>query len=167
MTDNEHILTKGFDPLVPDGDEQVRDVCRDCGFIHYINPKIVVGSIPVAPDGRLLLCRRAIEPSKGLWTIPAGFMEQGETAEAGAIREAWEEARARIATGRLLAHYSLAHISQVQLFFAANLMNAETIKPGQESLEVGLFKPVDIPWDTLAFETVKDVLSRAETEKLF
>lgn len=152
-------IDQAFTKRIPDGDEQERDVCDHCGFIHYSNPKIVVGARALAPDGRLLLCRRAIPPQKGYWTLPAGFMENRETAEEGAKREAYEEARARLTIGTLLAHYSLAHISQVQLFFEAQLDNPDTIEPGPESLEVGLFKWDDIPWDDLAFPTVKSVLS--------
>ena len=151
-------LDPKFSNRIPDGDERQRDICDHCGFIHYSNPKIVVGSRVTAPDGRLLLCRRAINPQKGLWTLPAGFMENGETAEKGAAREAWEEARATITIGPLLAHYSLAHISQVQLFFEATLDNPDTIDAGPESLEVGLFAFKDIPWNEMAFPTATSVL---------
>jgi len=151
-------VSPAFTNAVPDGDDRVREMCSRCGFIHYINPKMVVGSLPLAPDGRVLLCRRAIEPQHGLWTLPAGYMELGETVEEGAAREAWEEARAKLTIGPLLQYFSLKHISQVQMFFAATLDNPDTIEPGPESLEVALFKKADIPWDDLAFPTVKTIL---------
>tara|TARA_Y100000588_G_scaffold16169_1_gene17093 strand:+ start:80 stop:637 length:558 start_codon:yes stop_codon:yes gene_type:complete len=137
---------------VPDGDEVERLVCDDCGFIYYENPKIVVGSVTTWQD-KILLCKRAIAPRIGYWTLPAGYMELGETPDAGAAREAWEEARARIETQDLLAIYSIAHISQVQLIYRATLTDPD-IAPGPESQEVRLFDWDDIPWEDLAFPTV-------------
>ncbi len=145
--------------LQPEGDDRLRDVCAACGNIHYLNPKIVVGSVCTL-DGRLLLCRRAIEPRIGFWTIPAGYMEVGETAEEGAMREAWEEARARIAIDGLIAVYSVRRIDQVQLLYRASLLD-ERVEAGPESQEVQLVAWDAIPWDELAFPTVHWVLRRA------
>ncbi|WP_135468610.1 NUDIX hydrolase [Crenalkalicoccus roseus] len=137
---------------IPEGDDRERLTCPDCGFIDYENPKIVVGSV-VAEAGRVLLCRRAIEPRRGFWTLPAGYLEMRETVEEGARREAWEEARARIALEGLLAVYSIARIGQVQLIFRARL-DQPGFAPGPESLEVGLFGWEDIPWSEIAFPSV-------------
>ncbi|QGJ68430.1 ADP-ribose pyrophosphatase [Planctomycetales bacterium 10988] len=133
-----------------------RPICDHCGFIHYLNPKLIVGAVSTWKN-QILLCRRAIEPRRGFWTIPAGFMELNETSEQGAARETWEEATAKIQVDFLLATYSLPHISQVHLLYAARLLNS-SIKPGEESLEVGLFSPDEIPWSELAFPTVDWVL---------
>ncbi len=130
-----------------------RFVCGQCGHIAYSNPKIVVGSV-VAHEGRILLCRRAIDPRKGLWTLPAGFLEEHETPEAGARREAREEARAEIALDALLAVYSVPHISQVQLMYRGRFA-ALAFAPGPESLETKLFAWDEIPWNELAFPSVK------------
>ena len=143
----------------PEGDDRERHVCRGCGTIHYVNPKIVVGAVCTLGD-RLLLCRRAIDPRAGFWTIPAGYMELGETAEEGAIREAWEEARARIRIEGLLAVYSVARIDQVQILYRARLLDA-AVEPGPESLDVALLDWHAIPWGELAFPTVHWVLRRA------
>jgi ADP-ribose pyrophosphatase YjhB (NUDIX family) len=134
---------------VPDGDTAERYVCDACGHIHYTNPKIVVGSV-VTHRNRFLLCRRAIEPRKGLWTLPAGFLEENETPEEGARREAREEAQCDIAIDGLLAVYSIPLISQVQLMYRARLDN-EKFGAGAESLEVKLFDWDDIPWTEIAF----------------
>ena len=141
-----------FSRRVPEGDNLARDVCDACGFIDYVNPRIVVGSV-VEHDGRILMCRRSIEPRKGFWTLPAGFMEQGETTEEGARREAREEANADIAIRDLLAVYNIPRISQVQLMYRATLPRAE-FSAGEESLEVALFAWDDIPWEELAFPSV-------------
>lgn len=141
---------------VPEGDNRERNVCRDCGHIAYENPKIVVGSV-VAHDGRILLCRRAIEPRRDYWTLPAGYMELGETLEDGAIREAQEEAEADIALEGVLAMFSISRIGQVQIIYRARFANqaAPRFAAGPESLEVGLFAWNDIPWDRIAFPTVR------------
>ena len=141
-----------FEKRIPDGDDRERSVCNRCGFIDYSNPKIVAGSVASFED-RILLCKRAIEPRKGYWTLPAGYMENRETVEEAAIREAWEEARARLELDRVLAIYSIARISQVQIMFRARLTTPE-IEAGPESEAVDLFKWTDIPWDDLAFPTV-------------
>lgn len=143
----------------PEGDNRERAVCSACGTVHYENPKVVVGSVCTLDD-RLLLCRRAIEPRRGFWTIPAGYLELGETAEAGAMREAWEEARARIEIDGLMAVYSVERICQVQLLYRAKLLH-EDVAAGPESLEVRLVGWDEIPWDELAFPTVGWILRHA------
>ena len=144
-----------FVPQIPDGDNRERMVCADCGHVAYENPKIVVGSVVVS-DSQVLLCRRAIEPRKGFWTLPAGYMELGETLQEGAAREAFEEAGASIDIEGILGVFSIARIGQVQVIFRARF--AEPTRPafaaGPESLEVGLFHWSDIPWDQLAFPSV-------------
>jgi ADP-ribose pyrophosphatase YjhB (NUDIX family) len=144
-----------FVPQIPDGDNRERMVCADCGHVAYENPKIIVGSVVVS-DGQVLLCRRAIEPRKGFWTLPAGYMELGETLQEGAAREAFEEAGASIDIEGILGVFSISRIGQVQVIFRARF--AEPTKPtfaaGPESLEVGLFRWSDIPWDQLAFPSV-------------
>ncbi len=141
-----------FSRRVPAGDTHERDVCDTCGFVAYENPKIVAGSV-VAHEGRILLCRRAIAPRVGYWTLPAGYMELSETTAEAAMREAYEEARARISIGALLAVYSIPRISQVQIIYLASLAEPD-IAAGEESLEVGLFARDEIPWDDLAFPSV-------------
>lgn len=138
---------------VPEGDDRERLTCTDCGFVAYENPKVVVGSIVETGDG-ILLCRRAIHPRRGYWTIPAGYMEMGETVEEGAQREAWEEARARIALDGVLAVYSIARIGQVQVIFRARLAEPG-FAAGPESVEVASVPWSDIPWDDLAFPSVR------------
>ena len=141
-----------FERRVPEGDTLERFVCGRCGHVHYSNPKIVVGSVVV--HGRdILLCRRAIEPRRRYWTLPAGFLEENETPEDGARREAREEACCDIVLDRLLAVYSVPHISQVQLMYRARL-EAPDFCPGPESLETRLFAWDAIPWDELAFPSV-------------
>ena len=142
---------------VPQNDTHQRIVCESCGNITYQNPKIVVGSVCTYKD-KILLCKRAIDPQKGLWTLPAGYLELEETVEEGAIREAYEEAYAEIELISLLSIYSLRHISQIQVIFESRLKR-QTIKPGIESLEVKLFGWKGIPWDKLAFESVKWALN--------
>lgn len=143
----------------PPDDNRLRHVCTICATIHYQNPNLVIGAIPEWEDGRILLCRRAIEPRYGLWTLPAGFMENGETTGEAAIRETEEEANAHIAIGELYSMYNLAYINQVYLLFRARLLDLE-FSPGAESLEVKLFDEQEIPWDELAFRPVKFTLQR-------
>lgn len=138
---------------VPEGDNRERLLCPDCGFIQYDNPKVVVGAVCRWGD-RILLCRRAINPRKGLWTLPAGYLELNETTSEGAVREAYEEARARIALEGLLAIYNIPRISQVQLIYRARLESPD-VTPGPESEAVGLFAWDEIPWDDLAFPSVR------------
>lgn len=142
---------------MPHDDNRLRHVCTRCCVVHYQNPKLVVGAIPEWEDGRILLCRRAIEPRHGLWTLPAGFMENGETTAQAAVRETLEEAMARIAIGELYSMFNLAYIDQVHLLFRARLLDMD-FAPGAESLDVQLFEERDIPWDELAFRPVRYAL---------
>lgn len=142
---------------IPVGDNRERHVCDACGTIHYQNPKVVVGCIPEWED-KILLCRRAIQPRQGLWTLPAGFMERGETTREGAARETLEEANARVEVGALYSLFNLPHIDQVYLLFRARLLDL-AFSPGEESLEVRLFEEHEIPWDVLAFQTVRETLA--------
>lgn len=139
-------------------DDRLRRVCASCGHVHYENPKIVIGAACLLDD-RILLCRRAIEPRAGSWTVPAGFLELGESPEEGAVREAHEEARAAIAIEGLVAVYSIPRIGQVQLMYRAKLLDPG-ISAGLESLEVGLFAFDAVPWSDLAFPTVERLLRR-------
>lgn len=153
-----------FRRSVPAGDNRTRLVCADCGYVRYENPKIVVGSVCGWQD-RVLMCRRAIEPRQGFWTLPAGYLELNETTEAGAAREAWEEARARIEIERLLAVYNIPRISQVQLFYRARLASPE-VAAGPESTEVALYRWEEIPWDELAFPSVRWALDHDREARL-
>jgi ADP-ribose pyrophosphatase YjhB (NUDIX family) len=148
---------------IPEGDNLPRHVCIACGVIHYQNPKIVVGCIPEWED-KILLCRRAIEPRHGLWTVPSGFMENAETLGQGAERETLEEANARVRMGNLYAIYSLPHINQVHVLFRAQLLDLD-FKPGMESLDVRLFSEEEIPWDKLAFRVIREPLKRYFEER--
>ncbi len=147
----------GFRAEIPDGDDRQRLVCGDCGWIHYVNPKLVVGAV-ISHGEQLLLCRRAIEPRLGFWTIPAGYMEERETSEQGAAREAREEACAEIRIDGLLGVYNIARISQVQLIYRAELVGGRH-EAGPESLESRLFDWEEIPWTELAFPTVQWALN--------
>jgi len=138
---------------VPDGDNRERLVCPSCGHIDYENPKVVVGSV-VVESGRVLLCRRAIEPRRGFWTLPAGYLEMGETIEDGARREALEEAGARIVLDGVLAIYSISRIGQVQVIFRGCFDGAPAFIAGPESEAVGLFGWDEIPWGAIAFPSV-------------
>jgi ADP-ribose pyrophosphatase YjhB (NUDIX family) len=142
-----------FIRTVPDDDDRERKVCRTCGFIDYVNPKIVAGAVVSDQAGRILMCRRAIGPREGFWTLPAGFMEEGETVEDAARREAFEEARASIETGPVIGLYSVPRISQVQIFFRARLLDP-AIEQGPESLEVAMFAWDALPRDAFAFPSV-------------
>jgi len=143
---------------IPEGDTLPRFVCGSCHTIHYQNPRMIVGCIPEWED-RILLCRRGIEPRYGLWTVPAGFMENGETTYQGAVRETLEEANARIEIGALYALYNIPHISQVYILFRARLLDLD-FKAGAETLEVRLFAESEVPWDQIAFATVRNTLTR-------
>lgn len=144
---------------IPAGDHLPRSVCTACGTVHYENPKLVVGCFPEAPDGRLLLCRRAIEPRHGFWTAPAGFMEIGESLQQAAQRETREEALAAVRIGTPLAIVHVLHAAQVHVLFRARLIGEE-FGAGAESLEVALFEEAAIPWDDLAFRSVEFALRR-------
>jgi ADP-ribose pyrophosphatase YjhB (NUDIX family) len=141
---------------VPEGDDHERDICEDCGHIHYFNPKIVVGALPIWED-KVLLCKRAIEPRHGKWTLPAGFMEEGEALDQGAIRETAEEANARLDDLQLYTVISLPDISQVYVLFRAQLRDLN-FAASKESLDVRLFNEHEIPWDELAFRTISTTL---------
>jgi ADP-ribose pyrophosphatase YjhB (NUDIX family) len=138
---------------IPVGDNRERLVCADCGHIAYENPKVVVGSVVVA-DGSVLMCRRAIEPRRGFWTLPAGYLEHGETLAEGAAREAWEEAQADIKLDGILGVFSISRIGQVQIIFRARFAGEPRFAAGPESLEVALFAPQQIPRDDIAFPSV-------------
>ncbi len=148
-----HCGSDRLDFRVPDGDSLPRYICAACGSIHYQNPRVVVGCLPVWDDGRVLLCKRAIEPRLGLWTLPAGFLENGESVVAGAVRETMEEAGARVEVQDLHTLISLPPIHQVYMMFRARLLDLD-FGPGPESLEVRLFDEADVPWDALAFRTI-------------
>jgi ADP-ribose pyrophosphatase YjhB (NUDIX family) len=142
----------------PPGDHLPRHVCERCGAIHYQNPRLVVGCVPEL-DGRILLCRRAIEPRRGYWTVPAGFMENGETLQQAAARESQEEALTSVQIGSLLAIVHVLPAHQVHVFFRARLA-AREFGPGPESLEVELVEPDGIPWSELAFPSTEFALRR-------
>jgi len=141
---------------VPADDNRERAVCPACGTVHYQNPINVVGTVPVWQD-KVLLCRRNIEPRHGFWTLPAGFMELGETSEQGALRETDEEAGARIELLGLFTVLNVVHVGQVHLYYRARLLSPE-LNPGPETIEAGLFSEANIPWDQLAFRTVHQTL---------
>jgi ADP-ribose pyrophosphatase YjhB (NUDIX family) len=141
---------------VPPGDNLPRWVCDQCGEIHYQNPKLVVGALPEY-QGKLLLCRRAIEPRYGYWTLPAGFMENDETAGQAALRETLEEAGARIELIEPFSLISVPYVNQVHLFYRARLLDLQ-FSPGEESLEVALYEEARIPWKEIAFRTVAATL---------
>lgn len=141
---------------IPQGDNRLRAVCTVCGHIHYVNPRLVVGCIPQW-QGRILLCRRAIEPRRGYWTTPAGFMEIGESLQQAAARESLEEAEARVRIGSMVAVSHVLHAAQVHVTFRADLLD-EHFGPGIESLEVGLYEEAQIPWDDIAFASIRFAL---------
>jgi ADP-ribose pyrophosphatase YjhB (NUDIX family) len=143
---------------VPEGDDRERFVCPGCGRVHYENPKLVVGCIPEWRD-RLLLCRRAIEPRKGLWTLPAGYLENGESAADGARRELYEEAGAEVGEMTPFAIFDILHVGQLYLMFRAPLVDT-TMAAGAESLEVDLFAEDEIPWPDIAFPVIEETLRR-------
>ncbi|WP_428818652.1 NUDIX hydrolase [Microbulbifer sp. MCCC 1A16149] len=142
---------------IPAGDDRPRHLCHDCGAIHYVNPRVIVGVLPYLGE-QVLLCKRAIEPRYGLWTLPAGFMENGESSEQGALRESWEEARANIRVDELFSVYDIPHINQVYLIYRGELKDTN-FGPGPESLEVELFDEKDIPWDEMAFPVMTQTLN--------
>jgi ADP-ribose pyrophosphatase YjhB (NUDIX family) len=141
---------------VPPGEHLPRHLCDACGTIHYENPKMIVGCVAEWQD-KILLCRRAIEPRRGLWTLPAGFMENAETTEQAAARETLEEANARVDIEALFTLFNVPHINQVHIFFRARLLDLD-YAPGVESLEVGLFSEAEIPWENVAFASVRETL---------
>jgi ADP-ribose pyrophosphatase YjhB (NUDIX family) len=155
---------------IPEGDNRERMICADCGHVAYENPKVVVGSVVVSGDA-ILLCRRAIEPRLGFWTLPAGYLELGETIEEGAAREAWEEAEADIVLDGILGVFTISRIGQVQVIFRARFADAgePRFAAGPESLEVALFPWRQIPWQDIAFPSVNwalDAWRRAGSDAL-
>jgi ADP-ribose pyrophosphatase YjhB (NUDIX family) len=144
--------------VVPPDDNRERAVCTVDGTIHYENPLNVVGTVPVL-DGKVLLCLRNIEPRKGFWTLPAGFMELGETTEQGAVRETVEEAGADIELGPLFTMLNVAHVGQVHFYYRATMRSAR-LDPGPETIEARLFDESEIPWSELSFQTVRVTLER-------
>lgn len=141
---------------VPHGDQRLRDVCNHCHTVHYQNPRVITGALAVYQD-KVLLCKRAIEPRKGYWTLPGGFLELGETIEAGAARETLEEACANVTIESLFTLFNVVHVGQLSAFFLARLESPE-FSPGEESEEVALFAEHEIPWDQLAFSTITRTL---------
>lgn len=140
------------------GDFLPRYVCDNCNIIHYQNPNVVTGALPIWED-KVLLCKRGIEPRKGYWNVPGGYLENGETVEDGAIREVWEEAQTKIVITGLHMVYSIARINQVYMHFLADLQ-ALDFKPTEESTEVRLFSEEEIPWGEIAFASSKFTLKR-------
>jgi ADP-ribose pyrophosphatase YjhB (NUDIX family) len=161
----------GFVRRIPEGDNRERMICADCGHVAYENPRVVVGAVVIAED-KVLLCRRAIEPRHGFWTLPGGYLELGETLEEGAIRETWEEAQARIELDGVLGIFSISRIGQVHVMFRARFplgAAAPLFAPGVESLEVDQFAWNAIPWDQIAFPSTRwalDAWHRSGTEPL-
>lgn len=141
---------------IPAGDDRERFVCSSCEVIHYVNPRVIVGCVPVY-EGRVLLCQRAIEPRKDYWTLPAGFMENGETSVQGAARETWEEARARVSNIDLYRVFDVPYISQIYMFYRCDLDDGAHAA-GPESVATGLFSEQDVPWDSIAFPVVTQTL---------
>ncbi|MDO5627329.1 MAG: NUDIX hydrolase [Mobilicoccus sp.] len=146
---------------IPEMEDRPRAVCPGCGYVDYVNPVNVVGTIPVwdegGPEEQILLCRRNIEPRHGYWTLPAGFLELGETIAEGAARETAEEAGARVELQGLFSALDVVRAGQVHLFYRARLLDLD-LSPGPETIENALFAPADIPWDELAFRTVRRTL---------
>ncbi len=149
---------EGVEHKIPQGETLSRAVCPACQTIHYQNPKIVAGCLPEG-EGKILLCRRAIEPRLGFWTFPAGFMELGESTEEAAARETLEEANARVTIQTLYSVFSLPHVDQVYIVYRAILQDLN-FGPGEESLEVRLMPIEAIPWDQLAFPVIRETLQR-------
>jgi len=141
---------------IPPDDNRPRATCTACGLVHYENPLNVVGTVPVWND-QVLLCRRAIEPRHGLWTLPAGFMELGETTSEGALRETDEESGAHVELQGLFTLLNVVRVGQVHLFYRARMLDLH-LDPGPETLEARLFREDEIPWDELAFRTVRETL---------
>ncbi len=149
--------------LIPPGDDRGRYFCETCGIIHYQNPLMIVGCIPEIDD-KILLCRRAIEPCYGQWTLPAGYLENGESVSEGAKRETWEEAGALVEDLSPYALYNICHINQIYLMFRGLLKN-DHVRPGSESLEVDFFSENKIPWRHIAFRVIKKTLQQYYTDR--
>lgn len=138
--------------IIPEGDNRPRHICHSCDYIHYINPRMICGTLPLH-DNKVLLCKRSIEPRKGYWTLPAGFMENGESIEHAAHRETQEEALATAINSHLYSIFSLPKINQVHIFYKCDISNGE-FGAGVETEDAQLFSIKDIPWDQIAFKTV-------------
>jgi ADP-ribose pyrophosphatase YjhB (NUDIX family) len=149
---------------IPEGDDRPRHICDDCGVIHYQNPRVIVGCLPVH-EGRVLLCRRAIEPRKGYWTLPAGFMENGETTLEGAARETWEEACAEVTDQQLYRLFDIPQINQVYMFYRSGIAEGQ-YGVGPESIEVDMFSESEIPWDEIAFPPVYHALKEYFSDRI-
>jgi ADP-ribose pyrophosphatase YjhB (NUDIX family) len=149
---------------VPAGDNRERFLCEHCDTIHYQNPRVVTGCLAIW-DEQVLLCKRSINPRSGYWTLPAGFLENGETAQAGAARETWEEAQARVEIDDLYTMFSLPHISQIYLFYKAQLVDG-SFAAGEETAEVALFREENVPWTELAFPVVRDTLQHCFRDRI-
>lgn len=149
--------------VIPEGDNRYRYVCNNCHTIHYENPKIVTGCIPQW-QGKILLCKRAIEPRYGLWTLPAGFLENEETIAQGAMRETAEEANAEVENMQLFCVFSIAHINQVYTMYLGDLVDGKA-SAGEESLDVALLEEHEIPWHDIAFQVVNETLKRYYQDK--
>ena len=141
---------------IPEDDNRLRHCCTSCESIHYLNPKVIVGTVPIKED-KVLLCKRAIHPRRGLWTLPAGFLENGETIEQGAFRETEEETATKVEMGKLYAIFNIPQIHQVYMLHLAKVVN-DDFKKTTESLDVKLFEETDIPWEELAFPFVPTIL---------
>ncbi|WDP90270.1 MAG: NUDIX hydrolase [Desulfobacter sp.] len=141
---------------IPEDDDHIRDVCSRCGHVHYENPKLVVGTIPVSGE-KILMCRRNIEPRKGKWTLPAGYLENGESVQDGAVRETLEETRARVALLGPYRMFNILFVDQIYMMFRAELLSND-FGPTPESTEVRLFSEDEIPWDEIAFEVINRTL---------
>jgi len=148
---------------VPYGDHVPRYVCDHCQTVHYDNPRVIVGCI-AEWNGRILLCRRSIEPRRGYWTVPAGFMENGESSVEGALRETWEESGTRIELEGLYSVFDIPEIHQVYLIYRGHLLSPK-YNPGSESMDVRLMKPMEIPWDQLTYPAVGSILERYIRER--
>ena len=149
---------------IPEGDSRLRHICPSCHTVHYQNPNIIAGCLPVW-QGKVLLCRRAIEPRYGFWTLPAGFMENGETVAEGAARETWEEAEANVSNLKLYTIFNIPYINQVYMLFRGDLVDGK-YGVGVESLETRLFDEDEIPWDELAFRSVKLTLRHYFSDRI-
>ncbi len=152
-----------MEPEIPEGDDHVRSVCVRCGFIHYLNPKMVVGCIPEFGD-KILLCKRDIEPGRGKWTLPAGYLENGETAQDGALRETLEETKASVKIITPYRFFNIPHVNQIYFIFRAELLKPE-FGPTKESIDVQLFHEKDIPWDNIAFKVIRETLTHYFNDK--
>lgn len=144
--------TKDVVYVIPEGDNRQRHICQSCNYIHYVNPRMICGTLPIH-DNKILLCKRSIEPRKGYWTLPAGFMENGESIEHAAHRETQEEAMATAINSHLYSIFSLPHINQVHIFYKCNINNGH-FGAGVETEDAQLFQLDDIPWEHIAFKTV-------------